>query len=238
MPKNLFVSGISEQVEKRDLEDEFGKSGPVVSIDIKANFAFIEFEKEADAEGPLPLLARGARARGRSAPLPSLLSQGGRRGRWDGLLLLPLDVTAGLTPCSHLHALHACVCVCVPRVADALNRLTNVEFLGKTLHIEWGKNKQGTGGAKGGYLGLNRVSSVGGDRLYVGNLPMEATMEDMEMLFGEFRPTDVCAGRTRVSLSGEAMLLRCACSLSPPGSRPFALYSQPLAAAGCAERIL
>jgi hypothetical protein len=51
MPKNLFVSGISETVEKRDLEDEFKKSGPVRTIDQKAGFAFIEFETDADADG-------------------------------------------------------------------------------------------------------------------------------------------------------------------------------------------
>jgi len=51
MPKNLFVSGISVQVEKRDLEDEFGKSGPIVAIDMKPGFAFVEFANDADAEG-------------------------------------------------------------------------------------------------------------------------------------------------------------------------------------------
>lgn len=51
MPRNLFVSGIAEQVQKRDLEDEFGKSGPVLNIDVKVGFAFIEYQNDADAEG-------------------------------------------------------------------------------------------------------------------------------------------------------------------------------------------
>jgi len=124
MPKNLFVSGISDTVEKRDLEDEFGKSGSVASIDMKNGFAFIEFNNDNDAE-------------------------------------------------------------------DALSRLNNVNFLGRNLRVEWGKNRDGTKGAQGGYLGNNRNAATGGDRLYVGNLPMETTRAEMEEIFNEFSPSDI-----------------------------------------------
>lgn len=80
--------------------------------------------------------------------------------------------------------------------ADALERLGGTSLAGKTLRVEWARNRDGTGGARVGYLGVNRgphQQSVvpSGNRIYVGNLAMESTREDVETLFGQFSPLDV-----------------------------------------------
>jgi len=48
--KRLFVGGLSYDVRQRDLEDLFGKYGPIKSVSLKSNYGFVEFEDARDAK--------------------------------------------------------------------------------------------------------------------------------------------------------------------------------------------
>eukprot|EP00455_Lapot_gusevi_P042501 TRINITY_DN5049_c0_g2_i1.p2 TRINITY_DN5049_c0_g2~~TRINITY_DN5049_c0_g2_i1.p2 ORF type:complete len:171 (+),score=32.20 TRINITY_DN5049_c0_g2_i1:80-592(+) len=50
MAGNVFVGRLPRKVDVRDLEDLFGRYGKIVDISLKADFGFILFEDERDAD--------------------------------------------------------------------------------------------------------------------------------------------------------------------------------------------
>ncbi len=56
MPKSeLFIGGLGQDIQRKDIEDVFEKYGRIIKCDVKSkgpgsSFCFVEYEDERDAE--------------------------------------------------------------------------------------------------------------------------------------------------------------------------------------------
>ena len=53
MPRRLYVGGIPDSAQTRDVEAVFSRFGSLVEVTIKAGFAFVEYDDARDAEEAL-----------------------------------------------------------------------------------------------------------------------------------------------------------------------------------------
>lgn len=97
-PASVYVGGLSEDIQKEDLEREFGKFGTLTKVWVARNppgFAFIEFEDDQDANEAIKemngAMINGAeikcdlsRGRSRDGGRGGRGGGGGFRGRRDG----------------------------------------------------------------------------------------------------------------------------------------------------------
>lgn len=49
----VYVGGLSRDVDSRDLKDLFSPFGPIQDIIMKGRYAFVEFERLKDAEAAI-----------------------------------------------------------------------------------------------------------------------------------------------------------------------------------------
>lgn len=82
----VFIGGISESIRKDEIEKEFGKYGKLTSVWVAQNppgFAFVEYERESDAEEAVREM-NGSSIPGTSAKLRVEHSRGRTRGGRGG----------------------------------------------------------------------------------------------------------------------------------------------------------
>ncbi|XP_054714381.1 RNA-binding protein Rsf1-like [Uloborus diversus] len=85
-PTSVYVGGLSEDVQKEDLEREFGKYGTLTKVWVARNppgFAFIEFEDDQDANEAIKEL-NGATINGSEIRVDISRGRRGRRGGGGG----------------------------------------------------------------------------------------------------------------------------------------------------------
>lgn len=81
-PASVYVGGLSEDIQKEDLEREFGKFGNLSKVWVARNppgFAFIEFEDDQDANEAIKEM-NGATINGAEIKVDISRGRGGRRG--------------------------------------------------------------------------------------------------------------------------------------------------------------
>lgn len=85
-PASVYVGGLSEDIQKEDLEREFGKYGNLTKVWVARNppgFAFIEFEDDQDANEAIKEM-NGATINGSEIRVDISRGRGGRRGGRGG----------------------------------------------------------------------------------------------------------------------------------------------------------
>ncbi|XP_015911080.1 RNA-binding protein Rsf1 isoform X2 [Parasteatoda tepidariorum] len=85
-PTSVYVGGLSEDVQKEDLEREFGKFGDLEKVWVARNppgFAFIEFKDDQDANEAIKEM-NGASINGSEIRVDISRGRGGRRGGGGG----------------------------------------------------------------------------------------------------------------------------------------------------------
>lgn len=85
-PASVYVGGLSEDIQKEDLEREFGKFGNLTKVWVARNppgFAFIEFEDDQDANEAIKEM-NGATINGSEIRVDISRGRGGRRGGRGG----------------------------------------------------------------------------------------------------------------------------------------------------------
>ncbi|GFS64604.1 hypothetical protein TNIN_447511 [Trichonephila inaurata madagascariensis] len=85
-PASVYVGGLSEDIQKEDLEREFGKYGTLTKVWVARNppgFAFIEFEDDQDASEAIKEM-NGATINGSEIRVDLSRGRGGRRGGRGG----------------------------------------------------------------------------------------------------------------------------------------------------------
>lgn len=85
-PASVYVGGLSDEVQKEDLEREFSKFGNLTKVWVARNppgFAFIEFEDDQDANEAIKEM-NGATINGSEIRVDISRGRGGRRGGRGG----------------------------------------------------------------------------------------------------------------------------------------------------------
>lgn len=85
-PASVYVGGLSDDIQKEDLEREFGKFGNLRKVWVARNppgFAFIEFEDDQDANEAIKEM-NGATINGSEIKVDISRGRGGRRGGRGG----------------------------------------------------------------------------------------------------------------------------------------------------------
>jgi len=67
-PNRLYVGNISRDTNERDIREEFERHGRLQDILMKSNYAFVEFEKNADAMDALNLVVSFPMGQSRVCP--------------------------------------------------------------------------------------------------------------------------------------------------------------------------